>query len=323
MRFFLLIVALAVLSGPVRAETIKITTWNIEHLRAENNRGNVRRDDGDFAALARYAAELDADVIALQEVDGPEAAARVFNPGEYDFFFSDRNNPQRTGFAVRKGLNVTRDEDFTDLALGDSLRRGKDITIQFGEQEVRFLNVHLKSFCFDNPLGSNNRNCRRLNQQVPFLETWIDERTAEGTPFVVLGDFNRRFDAPGDDFFPEIDDGDPRPLDLVRVNEGLTSECGGGRFPVFIDHLILDEQAAQFFEQDSFEQLVFTEEDEDEFRLSDHCPISASMNISGEGGPGPAERAEELFTEIRALVQEMNQRVDELDSLMPLLRQQQ
>lgn len=224
---------------------------------------------------------------------------------------------------MRNRLNVTRDEDFIALALGDTLRRSKDVTIQLGEQEIRFLNVHLKSFCFDNPLGSNNRNCRRLNQQVPFLEAWIDERTAEGIPFIILGDFNRSFDQPGDDFFPEIDDGQPRPLDLIRVNEALTSECSGGRFPVFIDHLILDEQVAPLIVPDSFEQLVFTEQDEDEFRLSDHCPISASLIVQGGGGLTPAEKADELFADIRALVQETNQRLDELSSLLPpLLRQQ-
>lgn len=87
MKFSFLVAILAVFASPALAETIKFTTWNIEHLRAENNTGNVRRDDDDFAALARYAANLDADVIALQEVDGPEAAARVFDPNEYDFFF--------------------------------------------------------------------------------------------------------------------------------------------------------------------------------------------------------------------------------------------
>ncbi|MDH3690729.1 MAG: hypothetical protein OEU36_14870 [Gammaproteobacteria bacterium] len=37
----------------------------------------------------------------------------------------------------------------------------------------------------------------------------MDARAAAGIPFIVMGDFNRRFDVPGDEFWPEIDDGKP------------------------------------------------------------------------------------------------------------------
>ena len=42
----------------------------------------------------------------------------------------------------------------------------------------------------------------------------IDDRAAEGIPFIVLGDFNRRFDASDDEFWQAIDDGKPRNADL-------------------------------------------------------------------------------------------------------------
>ena len=186
--------------------TLKIATWNIEHLRAGDNQGDVRRTEEDYDRLAQYAHQLDADVIALQEVDGEAAAARVFSPDEYDFYFSNRTNPQRTGFAVRNTLDVTPNPDFMELGLDGSLRYGTDISINHNGQIIRLLSIHLKSFCFDNPLDTNDSDCRKLNEQVDILETWIDERATEGTPFAILGDFNRRFDAPGDDFWPEIDD---------------------------------------------------------------------------------------------------------------------
>jgi hypothetical protein len=51
---------------------------------------------------------LDADVIALQEVDGPEAARLIFDPAEYEFHFSSQNNPQRTGFAIAEAWRSPR-----------------------------------------------------------------------------------------------------------------------------------------------------------------------------------------------------------------------
>lgn len=305
------------------AEIVRIATWNIEHLRAENGVGAVKRDEADYQALADLAGLLDADIIALQEVAGPEAAARVFDPIEYNFFFSDRNNPQRTGFAVRRNIEVVADEDFTALALDGSVRRGTDIIAQIGDQQIRLLSVHLKSRCFDNPLTTDNRHCRKLAQQVPILEGWIDDRTAENVPFIVLGDFNRRFDATGDDFFPEIDDGDPVGLDLIRANEGLTSGCRGGEFPIYIDHIVLDEQAAGFLIPNSFMQVDISEAADEAFRLSDHCAIAVDIDLTGGEGEDVEARAKALFNEIKALVQETNAKLEELDRLIPELRREQ
>ena len=127
----------AAIATQAHSETVTIATWNIEHLRADNGVGSVKREDADYSALARYADDLDADIIALQEVDGAEAAARVFDPMEYDFFFSDRNNVQRTGFAIRKSIEILDETDFIELALDGSVRRGTDVTVQIGDQPIR------------------------------------------------------------------------------------------------------------------------------------------------------------------------------------------
>src|SRR5690349_12735901 len=107
---------------------LKIATWNLEWfmkpetlraltptcLPADAPRDGARRavpcnvvaelarSHEDIAALQRHARRLDADVIALQEVDGEDAARLVF-PG-YQFCFSRRVALQNNGFAVRKGL---------------------------------------------------------------------------------------------------------------------------------------------------------------------------------------------------------------------------
>ena len=63
------------------------------------SRGRFERSSRDFEALAAYGRELDADVIALQEVDGAQAAQLVL-PG-YQFCFTSRRHPQNNGFAIR------------------------------------------------------------------------------------------------------------------------------------------------------------------------------------------------------------------------------
>ena len=135
-RIWLLTSLLLVAGYPVDAATIKDATWNIEHLRAANGAGPNSRQDVDYERLAGYASRLDADVVALQEVAGAAAAARVLAPADYNLFFSRRNDRMLTGFAVRKGLQVTQNADLEALNVSVGLRHGTDITVEVDGQPI-------------------------------------------------------------------------------------------------------------------------------------------------------------------------------------------
>lgn len=255
--------------------SLKVATWNIENLRDNANK--------DFSQLQDYAKRLDADVIALQEVDGAKAAKNVFDEEDYQFFFSRRNDAQRTGFAIRQGIEVKQNPDYEELSLSD-LRHGTDITINVGDRAIRMLSVHLKSFCFEQPLNgsTSSGDCRKLKQQLPILEDWIDTRAQEEIPFVVMGDFNRRFNIENDDFWQEIDDATPANADLVRVTENRCSDCWDAEYPEYIDHIVFDRQTAQWWNPNSFQQLLYDEPQSQQDRLSDHCAIAASLEVPNQ-----------------------------------------
>ncbi len=290
MRLKFALGAVFLFAAQASSAEIEIATWNIAHLRPAEGTGSIRREKEDYERLQQYAGELDADVIALQEVDGAEAAARVFSSDAYNFYFSERNNVQRTGFAVRKTLTVTHNPDLSELGIDGNLRHGTDITVHVDGTPLRLLSVHLKSGCFSQDLSNGSRACRRLKSQVPVLESWIDDRATEGAAFAILGDFNRRFDedeniaTPGESLWNEIDDGTPTGLDLSRINAGLTSQCWNGEFPVYIDHLVVNNLAANWVVEGSFDQIVYQmAHTAHKQELSDHCAISAKLDIpSGE-----------------------------------------
>lgn len=267
--------ALALLAAalPARAQApLRLATWNVEWLTERDSPAGAPRSDADYARLAAYADRLDADVVALQEVDGPAAAARVFDPARYAFYFEPGDNLQRTGFAVRRGIPVTDDPDYVALRTGnDRLRAGAVITVDVAGRPLRLMSVHLKSGCFDRPLDHESDACQKLRPQIPLLEAWIDAASASDTAFVVLGDWNRRLNTPGDAVWTALDDGEPANADLAKVTEGRLSTCENGRYPDFIDHVVLDRRAAGWLVPDSFRQLVF--DDGETARLSDHCPI--------------------------------------------------
>ena len=255
---------------------LKVATWNLEWLNAESGSGTVRRTDVDYARLRQYAERLAADVIAVQEIDGEEALRRVFDDAVYDYHVASQSGVQRTGFAYRSGLRVTRNPDYAALDVG-GVRVGTDLSVLVNGRSLRLLSVHLKSGCFDEPLSTAGNDCTKLAEQLPLLEQWVDARAAENVPFLVLGDFNRRMRT-GEAFYSELDDGDPPSADLTLVTDGRSSRCWGGEFADFIDHIVVSRDAAAWLVAGSFTQQDYDAAD-GAFKatLSDHCPLAISI----------------------------------------------
>lgn len=258
---------------------LKVATWNLEWLHRANNDGPVKRSDADYARLRSYAERLAADVIAFQEVEDERAAERVFDPARYRVYVAKRGDTQRTGFAVRRDLQIEVHADYDALDVGQ-LRSGADITVRSGTLALRLLSVHLKSGCFDAPLDGAQRECQKLATQLPMLEAWIDARGREGVAAVVLGDFNRRlFARKGEPFWAAIDDADPPASDLWSPTDGQVSTCWSGEHPAFIDHIVLNVPAKRSSIADSFELFQYDARDANKRALlSDHCPIAITFD---------------------------------------------
>jgi len=289
MRFVLLTLAL-LLAPPAWAAELKITSWNIAWLTLrpatdpDLPRGLTPRQPGDFTLLADYARRLDADVVALQEVDGPEAASRIFNPRDYAFFFPDERDIQRTGFAVKRSLRAIRNADLAALDLTPharfSQRRGTDITVEHEGRLLRLLSVHLNAGCREGPMeAGRGRECETLSRQSEVLAGWVAARRAENTAFAILGDFNRRIPDARDDMLVQLN----RAAPLTRVNEGLSNPCWsdarGGR--PFISHIFLGGPAQRWVVAGSLRVMVYAERDPAmRDRLSDHCPLSFRLRMN-------------------------------------------
>jgi len=303
-----LLLSLAGLAHAAPAE-LKIATWNLEWFMtpetlraltpacapADAPRDGLRRgvpcdvahelarSREDISALKRHARALDADIIALQEVDGPEAARLVFP--EYQFCFSGRMAVQNNGFAIRGGIPFACAPDLADLSMNEDVRRGVELRVFPGTaQELRLLSVHLKSGCARDPLTSARPNCGVLARQIPVLERWIDAQANERKPFAVLGDFNRdlRREPPGASVWADIDDADPPNADLVNTAEGQSFQnCMPSQtFSGYIDYIILGRQMAQGLVADSFGRALFRPKDALRRKLSDHCPVYIRLRVA-------------------------------------------
>jgi len=288
---------------------IKLATWNLEWFMrpetlqsltpactpADAPRDGARRaipcdvahelarSGEDIAALRAYGRQLDADVVALQEVDGADAARLVFP--DHEFCFSGRIAPQNNGFAIRRGLPFSCGEDLTELSLNDDVRRGVELRLFPGTaNEIRLLSVHLKSGCARDPLGGGRASCAELSRQLPALERWIDTQAGEHKPFAVMGDFNRdlRREPSGLSVWGEINDRDPPEAHLVNTAEGQDFQnCMPSQtFSGYIDYILLGRQAARGLVENSFGRELYRPTDAVRRKLSDHCPVFIRLRVA-------------------------------------------
>ena len=276
------------------AEELKVSTWNLNWLtlRAKPGEGlppDVKpRDPEDFDRLAGYARQLNADVVAIEEVDGWDAAARLFPRDRYSIHMTRDHVVQRVGIVVRRGLRYDSNPDVTSIGTEPSrrLRSGADITLHLAGGDLRVLAVHLKTGCQDKSLQSKRRPCMELREQIEPLQAWIAARRQEGIPFMVLGDFNRRMEPP-DRFIVALGKAAP----LVRVTQGRSSPCWGNE--AFIDHILLGGAAREWLVPDSLRVMVYREQGREwQDRLSDHCAVS--VRLSDPGAPNPTGASSSL-----------------------------
>ena len=327
MRATFFCVLFAAMDAHAAPNELKVATWNLEwFMKPETVRAltpactpadaprdgarrtipcdvahELARSHEDISALRRYARELDADVIALQEVDGADAARLLFT--EHDFCFSKRVAVQNNGFAIRRGLAFECGPDFEPLSLDDDVRRGVELRLFPGTaQELRMLSVHLKSGCARDALDSARPGCAQLARQVPLLETWIDTQARQNMPFAVLGDFNRdlRREPTGISLWGQIDDLDPPGADLVNTAEGQTFQnCMPQQtFSGYIDYILLGHRMAHGLVENSFGRELYRPRDALRRKLSDHCPVFIRLRVADATSARVVNPGREIFREL-------------------------
>ncbi|QCE33626.1 endonuclease/exonuclease/phosphatase family protein [Acetobacteraceae bacterium] len=287
LRLLLFCLSLSIFTDFASAESVKITTWNLNWLIPQENikkyplpENIPKRTPQDWGKLKYYAQKLSSDILLLEEVDGLAAASKIFPTSDYELYETEDNIPQREVLAIRKkrGISVQQNSDLKNLADNpDSphpLRSGLDATLTFKNQKkIHLLGVHLKAGCWERTEKEKQHSCPLLYKQFKDLKNWISSREKEGENFILLGDFNRRLST-SDFIFKTLNKGNLSPL--ILTSAGLASPCEGGEY--FIDHFILNKNDQIFPINNSLTVQTFDPKDV-HYTLSDHCAVSLKLNL--------------------------------------------
>jgi endonuclease/exonuclease/phosphatase family metal-dependent hydrolase len=237
---------------------------------------------------------------------------------------------QYVGVAVRRAAGVTlvSVKDVPDLSVpsdekSDSgtvvrnVRWGLEAVIEKGGRALGILGVHLKTGCFVGGLFERwwgappaqwhhddqpDAPCMTLARQMRPLRAWIASVGGQATPFVIVGDFNRRIDVEitdpdKPDLLPVLDGratGSPADdVTLERVPEGASSvhtcwpEDDGSAYANSIDYMLFGPGARPAAWQSNYKKLRFVDiaaiggtslsKATNDWRLSDHCPIRVTV----------------------------------------------
>lgn len=292
---------------------IRIATWNIANLHWEigkhlPGRSNApARSKSDFQRLQKYANRIDADIIALQEVNGPKAIYRVFPSSKYHVIMSDRYREDvktrrktdhiYTAIAIKRSAPIKLISSRTVKTISvmhkqhgstRPTRRAVEAKLQLPNgSHLNILAVHLKSGCHQgNLINAKSPACATMSKQVAHLEQWIDKIAEKGEALMVLGDFNRRINMRGkkDHLWAEIDDAEPSNLDLFRLPFKQDSNCfhrTRHHKSEAIDYIIADKEAWQWIDKSSFRIIDYDKLDKPHGKqISDHCPAYVDMGFT-------------------------------------------
>lgn len=296
-RFSILLAAACLLlSTAPMARELRVATWNLEWLVAPATAHSARlacdagrraalpcdvarglsRDSADLARMAAHARALDADVIAVQEVEDEATLARLFRG--YHICLAGGPGLQHTGFAIRPALSHRCEPALQALALGGKYRPGARLTLWAGSrQEIRLLAVHLKSGCSSDPAGSTRAACGPMAAQMRELAGWLDE--AENDRLILLGDFNRAGPDLTDPLWQGLIQHPRLPLTDAANGSPFRNCYIGQPFWRSIDHILLGPAIARAMRPGSYRKLRYAAADAMNYRLSDHCPVSIDIEM--------------------------------------------
>ena len=284
---------------------IRVASWNLELLTSqpwvELHKGvGVKRSLSDFSEYKAIARRLAPDVLVMQELGGADVPENIFGTNEWRYFVSTNGNRQPRGvvpglyvgigIAKRSGLEVLEAEEITSMSGmaedGSVIRSGLAVRLASQGQRLTVVAIHLRAGCEDNISVDKSRtvDCKALWTQVSALNKWIKMELNRVPIVLVAGDFNRYLQKKRRNGADQI-------LDKLTADISTSSAT---LFPQWSKTDCPTRQRANNEPIDFF--LLFSRQPEtglstyqeytydpaalhDGIRLSNHCPILATLNI--------------------------------------------
>ncbi|GAB5466239.1 MAG: endonuclease/exonuclease/phosphatase family protein [Candidatus Kapaibacteriales bacterium] len=252
---------------------LTIGTYNVAWL-GDGMDDKIQRSDADFKNIASIIDALDADILALQEIENVSALRNVVRYlDNYQIQMVDTEAPQDNAFLVKEGITVEELEVYSPInVLLERTRPGLLLSCSKAGFDFKILSVHFKSTSrYDDTPEKKQLSYDLRRKQSAAVNRFNDSLVAEGIyDFAVLGDFN---DNPnrGNSQISELKG------KLTFLTDSLTS-CKNPNWDM-IDHIALGRGLyRKYIENTLFIYNHYsTISEQAAYKVSDHCPVVASF----------------------------------------------
>jgi predicted extracellular nuclease len=259
-------------------DCITLGTFNMEWFGDNSADDHKPRSEADDKLFAVVLGDIDADVLAVQEVENEQALKRLLqhvageNTSEYRIALGVSGGKQNVGFLYRKHIELVSVRELEAIAVEKGrTRAGLLAFFRIGGFEWAMLTVHLKSTsrADSTPELVQHSITLRTAQAVEIL-TFANsfQQTHPTKPLFILGDFN---DSPRKK---------RTTLDTLKYSPNLTFltehlvSCSYSGLPG-IDHIIASSSAAKRVLRGTIHTVNFRAmlPEKAAERISDHCPV--------------------------------------------------
>lgn len=280
---------------PAKRGRLRIATWNLE---------NFPNEDQDPALLGERLRDLDADVIAVQEIQDADALAALLPGWQIHLSRRGGRSGQKLGVAIDPATVeiVGMPVEHAELSLKGKLRPALSVYLRAraGGPDLHVVVVHLKAF--DDGIEIRRRQWAKLVDLVG----QITLAPPNDTDVIVLGDFNTT-GAPGRETADELIEVDAElatvGLERLEIPPGCTAYWDGTRRDAWKEASLLDlvyvkdlrEARAEKLEAFAFgpcarhacEAFRSTPAypEPDFAMLSDHCPVVLDLATGSDDDP--------------------------------------
>lgn len=262
---------------------IIIATFNMSWL-GDGTKDLLKRSEKDYRNIAQAIQEIDADIIACQEIENVAAIRKVskYLPN-HNFVISRGGNAQKLAIFYRKSIQISNVRELKEVQLeNEHMRPALVVNFRNMNFDFELVNIHLKSTSsFDVEKNTVQQSQKIRRKQACMLNNWLNNYLASNKEedIIIIGDFN---DTPKRKKY--------NTLNSFLSNENVSfltadlKSCGKFSNSYVIDNIVVTKSAKQRVLLNSIGILdlysIFPTKDIK--KISDHCPVFATFDCTAE-----------------------------------------
>lgn len=278
MRTLLLVItSLILLTSCGSNNEITIGTFNIAWLGDGLDDKEPRTKD-DIRNINQVITAIDADILALQEIENSKAIQNIVDTTKYNIFISSYPKEQKTALIISKKIQVLNTYQLDAISLGnEDLRPGLVAYCKHNGYDFFVGSFHFKSTSrYDDTPFKKSRSFDIRKEQSLILVDEIKKLILDkkDEDVILLGDFNDN---------PSKNNSNITALENDEF-DFLTSDMMSCKYSIWksIDHIIVSKPIKNKVVASTLAMIdINTMFDENEAKkVSDHCPIIVKIDFN-------------------------------------------